>query len=167
MSVDVAVVRDRVLEEIRTNRYHSSLDLSRKLGVPEQIVIECLPETAFKRLDVDRFFKVMEDVPDWGDMVLIVKSDSAMMEVRGPVPKGAMGKRYYNLMSPDLSAHIKISELGAVFFVTQESLGRESFSIQFYDLNGNAMFKIFVPRKPDGELSIPQKRRYVSLMERL
>jgi putative heme iron utilization protein len=43
----------------------------------------------------------------------------------------------------------------------------ESASIQFFDKNGSAMFKVFVRRTPDKKLDLAQLAKFESLAERL
>src|SRR5262249_4581129 len=46
----------------------------------------------------DAFIAAMQDVATWGDVTPIVRADDGIMEFGRPIPRGEVGRGYFNLM---------------------------------------------------------------------
>jgi hypothetical protein len=102
-----------------------------------------------------------------GSIVFIVHTPDIVLECEGPIPPGASAGGYFNLHGDSpIGGHIKAENCTAIAFVMRPFMGRESRSIQFFNGNGEAMFKIFVRRDEKRELIGEQVKLFDELMAR-
>ena len=50
-----------------------------------------------ERLHADKIEPVLQDLPSWRDLVIIVLHGGCVSEYNGPFPAGEIGKGFYNL----------------------------------------------------------------------
>jgi putative heme utilization carrier protein HutX len=62
-----------------------------------------------------------------------------------------------------LGGHLRIARCAAIYFVDRPFFGRRSCSLQFINLDGGAMFKVFVGRDEKRELLSEQLARFERL----
>jgi hypothetical protein len=69
----------------------------------------------------------------------------------------ARQRGYFNIhgTSP-LGGHLRIARCAAIYFVDRPFFGRRSCSLQFINIDGGAMFKVFVRRDEKRELLADQ-----------
>jgi len=163
------ILAKRVAEMVANNPSKATGAMAAELEASEMDVIRCLPETMVKEVPKERFDEIVEEVSTWGNLTVIVQNESTIMEVKAPFPKGIYGHGYYNLKSNDtpIGGHIKASELSAIFFVSKPFMGLESHSIQFFNGNGNAMFKLYLARDENRQILTEQMEKFVNLKNRL
>lgn len=148
---------DGILEQIAT-----------KYGVSTFEVVRALPSDHCSLVGADRFSDVMEDLTSWGDLMMIVHTRNIVLECKGPVPPGSYGRGYFNIHGDSpIGGHIKADRCANIAFVSRPFMGRESCSIQFFDHEGEAMYKVFVGRDKDRNLIHEQVARFASLRTRL
>ncbi|MCC7250540.1 heme utilization cystosolic carrier protein HutX [Hyphomicrobium sp.] len=149
----LAANADGVLEDIARTYCVSTLD-----------VVHALPEANRKIVSADRFEVILEAVASWGPILFIVHTPDLVLECEGPLPPGSYGRGYFNLhgASP-IGGHIRASRCREIAFVTRPFMGRESRSIQFFNFDGDAMFKIFVRRDENHNLIAEQVARFDTL----
>ena len=95
----------------------------------------------------------MQDIAEWGDVMLIVHTDDAIFEFSGSVPRGEIGRGYFNLMQPKgLHGHLRHERCGGVAFVERPFFGKSSAFVAFFNVDGGIMFKVFVGRDEQREL---------------
>lgn len=136
-------------------------------GVSIQSVVEALPAPMRRFVPGRAFVDVMTDVATWGEVTLIVHSDDGIMEFTGPIPKGEVGRGYFNLMGrTGFHGHLRHERCGAIAFVERAFMGRPSASILFFNHEGGAMFKIFVGRDESRALREDQLARFRALADR-
>lgn len=133
-------------------------------NLPLQAIVECLPATMWKRISGDHFLDVMRDVSQWGVVVVIVHTKDVILEFEGPIPQGKLGHGFYNLQGGGaLSGHLRAANCGAIVFLRRPFMGTDTLSIQLFNADGEAMFKIFVGRDEHRELRRGQVERFSEL----
>lgn len=133
-------------------------------GLPLQRVVECLPAGMGKRIAGAHFIDVMQDISGWGDITFIVHTKDAIVEYEGPLPGGTAGHGFYNLKGGNgLSGHLRATNCHAIVFLRRPFMGVETMSVQFFNADGDAMFKIFVGRDKDRRLKADQVERFTTL----
>jgi putative heme utilization carrier protein HutX len=138
-------------------------------GLPLQTVIECLPDAMSARVPGTHFASVMEDISTWGSVTVIAHTKDVILEFDGPLPPGKFGHGFYNLQSghSGLHGHLRADNCHAIIFLRRPFMGKETASVQFFNADGEAMFKIFVGRDDSGALRPDQIARLSALQKRL
>jgi putative heme utilization carrier protein HutX len=165
MSATVASSKlDRLRAELATRPDGVLEAVAATHEVPLLRVVECLPDGMWKRVSGEHFIDVMQDVSGWGDITFIVHTRDAIVEFAGPLPGGTSGHGFYNLSGGNgLSGHLRAANCRAVVFLRRPFMGKETLSIQFFNAEGGAMFKIFVGRDESRRLKADQVERFARL----
>ncbi|MCG6204631.1 heme utilization cystosolic carrier protein HutX [Rhodopseudomonas sp. HC1] len=143
-------------------------DVARQWGVSPREVIEALPAGMARLGPGEGFVPAMAELATWGEVTLIVHSDDAIFEFTGEVPRGEIGRGYFNLMQPKgLHGHLKHDNCGAVAFVERPFMGKSSAFVAFLNQSGGVMFKVFVGRDEKRELRADQMARFRVLADQL
>lgn len=143
--------------------------IAQELGVSEWAVVSQLPEENMQEVSSGAFDEIMKEVTTWGEITFLVRNASVISEVKGILPPGTHGHGYFNFAhgASSIGGHISVGNLGSICFVNRPSFGLESLSIQFYDKQGDAMFKIYLARSSDKKIIPEQKKAYENLKNRL
>jgi len=73
---------------------------------------------------------------------------------------------YFNLHGESpLGGHLRIARCAAIYFMDRPFFGRRSCSLQFINIDGGAMFKVFVGRDEKRELIADQLARFERLRD--
>jgi putative heme utilization carrier protein HutX len=64
-----------------------------------------------------------------------------------------------------LGGHLRIARCAAIYFIDRPFFGRRSCSLQFINIDGGAMFKVFVGRDEKRELLADQLVRFERLRD--
>jgi putative heme utilization carrier protein HutX len=143
-------------------------DAAREHNVAPHTVVEALPDNMRRFASGGSFIDAMTDVADWGDVQVIVHTEDGIMECGGPVPKGQVGRGYYNLMGrTGFHGHLKHERCAAIAFVERPFMGRTSNLMIFINNEGGIMFKVFVGRDEKGQLKEDQVVKFRALADRL
>lgn len=136
--------------------------LAAQFSVPVQTVLECVPGDRVVRIDGSRFVDVLTDIAEWGDITFIVHSKDAVVEYCGPMPKGKIGHGMYNLQggAVGLSGHLRPENCKSIFLVRRPFMGVETMSVQFFNAEGETIFKIYVGRDEARKLKADQIERF-------
>ena len=127
---------DGILEQIARDYRVSTLD-----------VVNALPHEHRTFASADSFQFIMETVGSWGPVLFIVHTADIVLECEGIVPPGTFGRGYYNLHGDSpIGGHIRADHCSQIVFISRPFMGRLSCSIQFFNGDGEPMFKIFVRR---------------------
>src|SRR5690606_7188117 len=146
-------------------------------GVLERIAAECGVSTldVVKALPADyrtvvpgsQFSAIMADLEAWGEVLVIVHTPDIVLECVGRIPPGTVGRGYFNLHGDSpIGGHIRYENCAEIAFVSRPFNGRHSCSIQFFNGQGTAMFKVFVRRDAERNLLPEQKARFEQLRSR-
>jgi len=138
------IVRVRTALESAPNAMF--LQLSRSLGVPEEQVVRSLPEGWARELDIGRWEELLRRLADLGEVHVIVSNGAATLESVGTFGGFSTWGEFFNVQSATLDMHIRWPNLGAVFTLVKPShmTGKKTFSVQFFDKEGHAAFKVFL-----------------------
>ncbi len=142
--------------------------VAKEYNVTPRAVIEALPDGMVRIGKGEAFIEAMHDVAEWGDVTVIIHTDDGIFEFTGSVPKGEVGRGYFNLMKPTgLHGHLRHERCGGVAFVERPFNGKTSAFIAFMNVDGGIMFKVFVGRDDKRELKQDQLARFKALGDRL
>ena len=136
-------------------------------GVSIADVVDCLPDDEVKIVDGLHFERVMLDLAEWGDVTFIVHTEDLVFEARGAIPRGSMGRGYYNLHGTPIGGHLKANHCRSIAFVSRLLFRNETHSVQFLSLRGNCMFKVYVGRDAGGVMLPSQVERFQALRDSL
>ena len=133
-------------------------------AVTPRDVVEALPAEMRRFAPPDAFIAAMHDVATWGDVTLIIHTDDGIMEFGGPIPRGEVGRGYFNLMgSKGFHGHLRHERCGGLAFLERPFMGKLSALIVFFNVDGGIMFKVFVGRDDKRELKVDQLAKFRSL----
>lgn len=159
--------RDLVRKELAENPGGILEATATQHGLSLQDTIECLPATMWKRISGMHFVDVMQDISAWGSVTVISHTKDAILEVEGPLPTGKLGHGFYNLSGGSaLSGRLRADNCKSILFLRRPFMGKETLSIQFFNADGEAMFKIFVGRDAERRLKADQVERFAKLEAR-
>jgi putative heme utilization carrier protein HutX len=131
-------------------------------------VVQCLPNTMWKQVDGGLVIDVMQDISGWGAITFIVHTKDAIVEFEGALPSGTSGHGFYNLKGGGgLSGHLRAANCRAIVFLRRPFMGTETLSVQFFNADGEAMFKIFVGRDENRRLKADQVEAFNRLEAKL
>lgn len=127
-------------------------------------VLQELPDEQVSLVQGHQFEALWTALTAWGEVLVIVHTPDIVLECTAPLPPGTFGHGYFNVHGDSsLSGHIKASNCAHIAFVDRLFHGKRSCSIQFLNMNGNAMFKVFVKRGKDRTLDELQLARFEAL----
>ena len=141
-----ADVRGKIEEALRNNPSQMTLQLARSFGVPEVEVIRAFPAERATELDVSRCEELLRALEDLGKVHVIVSNGATTCEVVGQFGGFSVWGEFFNVQSKTLDMHIRWKQLGAAFAIEKPGHldGVNTLSIQFYDRDGAAAFKVFL-----------------------
>jgi heme iron utilization protein len=141
-------------------------DIARRHGVSLRVVLDLLPTAAAQSVSGARFAEIWSDLVDWGRVTFIVHTEDGVFETKAPLPPGSEARGYFNIHGESpLGGHLRIARCAAIYFVDRPFFGRRSCSLQFINIDGGAMFKVFVGRDEKRELLADQLARFGRLCD--
>jgi hypothetical protein len=142
--------------------------IAREYGLTTFEVVRQLPRKCQTIVPGERFAEIMHDVTEWGEILFIVHTADIVLECVGPLPRGEFGRGYFNLhgASP-IGGHIRAENCANIAFVSRPFMSRPSRSVQFFNVDGEAMFKIFVRRDEAKDLIADQVVKFDQLRGKL
>jgi heme iron utilization protein len=148
---------DGVLEQIARDYEVSTLEVVRALPAEHTTIV---PGTQFE--------EIMRALTAWGEVLFIVHTPDIVLECAGPIPPGSFARGYYNLHGDSpIGGHLRAENCVHVAFVSRPFMGLPSRSLQFFNGNGEAMFKVFVRRDKERNLLADQVARFDELRGRM
>ncbi|MBW8447359.1 MAG: heme utilization cystosolic carrier protein HutX [Arenimonas sp.] len=127
-------------------------------------ILAVLPAGAVVLAPGERFLTIWQDMPGWGDVLLIVQTDDIVLEVEGALPEGSEGHGWFNIHGDGpIGGHIRKDRCVSIAFVDRGFHGRRSCSVWFINADGRAMFKVFVRRDEERALLADQLQRFEAL----
>lgn len=167
----VAETADRMalLHEIIAKKPDGVVEaMAREAGVPTQVALEAMLESQRLFAPAEQFEAIWREVGGWGEILFIVHTPDIVLECEGSLPAGTFGQGYYNIHGDSpIGGHIRAANCRAIYLVDRAFHGRRSCSIQFFNGEGEAMFKIFVRRDSERNLLPDQLDRFEALKARL
>jgi len=163
-----AGLRDKLAARLARNPDGVLEALAAEHGVTVREATAMLGRERVRWADAERFDEVFADLATWGELLFLVHTPNIVLEVKGALPPGEHGRGYFNLHGTGpIGGHLKADRCAAIAFVRRPFFGSDSASIQFFDGDGAAMFKVFVRRAPDRQLDREQLERFEALATRL
>jgi putative heme iron utilization protein len=138
--------RQRIRDAVRRAPAAMTMQLARQLGVAEVEVIRALPDERAVELDASRWEDLLRALEPVADVHVIVSNGAVTSEVIGTFGGFSTFGEFFNVQSGSLDMHIRHARLAAVFAVVKPSHtdGVSTQSIQFFDREGAAAFKVFL-----------------------
>ncbi len=123
-----------------------TLQLARKLSVPEVEVVRAMPAERVTELDAARVREIIEALAVFGKVHVIVSNGATTMEAFGEFGGFSEWGEFLNVQTKSLDMHIRWQRIADVFAVEKPSHmdAVNTISVQFYDADGHAAFKAFL-----------------------
>jgi heme iron utilization protein len=138
--------------------------IAKDCGVPSQVVLEALPKEQRIFVSANEFEPLWSALTGWGEVLFIVHTADIVLECNGSLPIGSFGHGYFNIHGDSpIGGHIRAANCRAIYIVDRPFHGRRSCSVQFYNAEGEAMFKVFVRRDKARELLAGQLAQFEQL----
>lgn len=135
-------------------------DVAAAHGVPVADVVTCLADGEAVTVGGDRFEAVMREIAQWGEVTFIVNTVDLVFEAKGRVPEGSIANGYYNLFGAPIGGHLRADRCASISFVSRKLFTSDTHSVQFYNLEGGCMFKIYLGRDAKRQLLPEQVAMY-------
>jgi putative hemin transport protein len=123
-----------------------TLQLSKRLGVPEADVIRELPDGRAVELDVSRWEELFHALAECGQVHVIVSNATATCEVTGTFGGFSTWGEFFNVQTSSLDLHIRFARIASIWAIEKPSHtdGTRTLSVQLYDTDGAAAMKVFL-----------------------
>ena len=166
-AISPVATRPPLAERLAANPDGILEQIARDYGVSTLDVVSALPPEHRTLVAAEQFASILEAVGGWGPILFIVHTPDIVLECEGVLPPGSHGRGYYNLHGESpIGGHIKADRCARIAFVSRPFMGRSSCSIQFFNGDGEAMFKIFVRRDEARNLIADQVAAFEALRAR-
>ena len=123
-----------------------TMQLARRLGVPEAEVIRAMPDGRGVELDLSRWQEIFAAFEGLGVVTVIVTNGSVTCEVNGEFGGFSTFGEFFNVQSETLDLHVRHEQLGSAFAVEKPGHlnGNPTLSVQFFDKKGDSALKVFL-----------------------
>lgn len=162
-------MKEKVKSLIEKNPKISLGEIGKELGLKEMDVLLNLPCEFCRVADGAKFDEIIGEIGGWGEVLFVKNTPSFIIEFKTKIPSGQHAQGYYNfsMKESNFGGHLKASDIDKIFFVTQTFMGMLSKSVQFYDKNGENIFKIYVARDKERNLLKNQESAFEELKTRI
>lgn len=140
--------------------------IANTLHVNKKEVILNLPKEIATVANGDKFDEIINDITSWGEVLFVKVTPSFVIEFKTKIPQGKHGHGYYNfdMSKAPLGGHLKSDDIDTILFLSAKVMrGMLSHSVQFFDKNGENIFKIYVARDEKREFVSSQVEAYNAL----
>lgn len=144
--------RDAVMASLAENSGAVLEQIAQQHEVTTADVVSCLPDHEASSISGDQFEQVMLEISNWGEITFLINTPDIIMEAKGVVPKGEMGRGFYNLHGKPIGGHLNAANCASISFVSRKLFSSDTHSVQFYNHDGGCMFKIYLGRDEDRQL---------------
>ncbi|MBI2192503.1 MAG: hypothetical protein HYU36_11020 [Planctomycetes bacterium] len=143
---DSEETRRRVLEYLSKRPSAMTIEVARKLEVPEVEVLRAQEGRNCWELRADAFEEVMNELLGMGKCHVFCPNRYAVLESFGEFGGYSITGPYFNVQTGTLDMHIRYEGIASMFCL--DKLGhmdrKPAHSVQFYDSEGQAVFKVFL-----------------------
>ena len=117
----------------------------------------------------DQFETIIDELREWGDIMLVLDVEGSIFEMVTPFPKGGKKFGYYNMSDSRtaLKGHLKLDGYGAIALVSKPFHGVNTRSVQFFSPAGRPVFKVYIRRNKDKSFVAEQLERFNALQQKL
>jgi putative heme utilization carrier protein HutX len=138
--------------------------VAREAGVSTRAVLELTPADGRTLIAAERFEALWQELATWGTVLFLVHTPDIVLECEGSLPVGSFGHGYYNIHGDSpIGGHIKAGNCAAIYVVDRQLPSRRVCSVQFFNGDGEVMFKVFVRRDASRALLPDQLERFEAL----
>lgn len=157
--------RQKVQSALTGSPTSSSASIAGDTGISEAAVTDALPADTRTPISMGEFERLWQELTEWEDALVIVLSSGSVFELAGPLPKGDIGRGYFNFDSPESTygGHLKVDRLAAIYLLSSKGHNGETHQVAFYDHNGRRVFSVYVPRDEDGNLQTQPHNRFLRM----
>lgn len=159
------MLKEKVINLFQNNEKMSVLQAAKELGVREFDILTNLNEDVCKVVDVAKFDEIMQDIQNWGEVLFVKNTPSFVIEIKTTIPSGKYSHGYYNfdMKECNFGGHLKVDDIDKILFVSTKFMSMLGHSVQFYDKNGENIFKIYVARDEKRMLKESQVNAFLNL----
>ncbi|TAK19330.1 MAG: hypothetical protein EPO37_04790 [Nitrosarchaeum sp.] len=115
-------------------------------------------------------FNILSDLLKINDILLIIKNNAAVSEIRGNSLHIKQKEKWITIGDNDGPAHMHVNTelIRIAKFIEEEKPDRTSFSVQFFDQNGDRVLGAFFTKMYDqsNNLNFDRKKIYEKLCEK-
>jgi len=115
-------------------------------------------------------FEILSDVIKINDVLLIVKNTSATTEIKSNSLTIKQREKWITIGNNDDPAHIHLNSemIKTIEFFQEEKPDRTSFSVRFFDVDGERVFAAFFTKMYDENknLKLSRKKIYDDLIQK-
>ena len=115
-------------------------------------------------------FDILSDLLEIDDILLIIKNNAAVSEIRSNSLHIKQKEKWITIGDNDGPAHMHVNTelIRIAKFVEEEKLDRTSFSVQFFDQNGERILGAFFTKMYDksNNLNFERKKIYEKLRKK-
>jgi len=136
----------KVRAAVADNPTAMTMQLARRLGVPECEVIRAMSDGRSVELDVARWRELFDAFAELGAVTVIVSNGSVTCEVSGEFGGFSTVGEFFNVQTSSLDLHVRYERLGWAFAVEKPGHlnGQPTLSVQFFDRKGDSALKVFL-----------------------
>ncbi|MGD1933784.1 MAG: heme utilization cystosolic carrier protein HutX [Candidatus Phaeomarinobacter sp.] len=132
-------------------------------GVSTLEVVKLLPERRRTIASGDHLQDVLNDITEWGDILFIVEAKDIISGMTAPLPKPFEADGYYHFFGTGFGGHLKQGACKHIALVDRTFQKRRAVSVQFFNADGEPIFKVFISRDDEGDLRADQLDRFDQL----
>lgn len=157
----------RVRAYLEENEHAPVSTMVDALKLSEAEITFSLPKEMVFRGKGEKTQAILEALPAWGHLTVIVHSAGSIFEFKADFPKGKLGHGFYNLMGKEgqLHGHLRIDEMCDIAFVSKPFRGSQSHYIAFFNEQGRCIFKVYLGRDKKRQLFPEQIERFTQMKQ--
>ena len=138
--------------------------VAKETGLSTRAVLELMPAEGRTLVAPEHFEALWQELASWGTVMFLVHTPDIVLECEGALPIGSFGHGYYNIHGDSpIGGHIKASNCAAIYVVDRQLTSRRVCSVQFFNGEGEVMFKVFIRRDAQRALLPDQLERFEAL----
>lgn len=159
------MLKEKVANLFQNNEKMSVLEAAKELKVSEFDILINMNEDVCKAVSSSKFDEIMQDIQNWGEVLFIKNTPSFVIEIKTNIPSGKYGHGFYNfdMKESNFGGHLKVDDIDKILFVSTKFMSMLGHSVQFYDKNGENIFKIYVARDKKRNLLENQVKAFEKL----
>jgi putative hemin transport protein len=123
-------------------------DAARELGVSEAELVACRVGENVVRLDTD-FAELLRNLPSVGEVMVLTRNEHCVHEKHGSFGRVNIGPGHGIVLNHDVDLRLFMSHWRHGFVVTEEVASGVRTSLQFFDIDGTAVHKVYLTGKSD------------------
>jgi putative heme iron utilization protein len=141
-------LKKRVADYLATDPRAMTLVMARELCVPEADIVRAFPDDRVTELAIggERTLDLIRSLEAFGRVHVIASNAGCTLESYGYFGGFSLTGPYFNVQTDTIDMHIRHQQLTSAFALIKPSHqdGQTTYSIQFFDTEGRAAFKVFV-----------------------